>query len=97
VIVDHHDLRADPPGMVRAWCDAVGIPFLPAALNWNTGRQPGWDRWSDWHETTSRTTGFLPYRVTPPPTADDPRVADAIATTRLGYERLHMRRVQPSS
>jgi hypothetical protein len=97
VIVDHDDVRADPQGMVRAWCDAVGIPFLPDALSWKRGSQPGWDRWSEWHETTSGTTGFLPRSVTPPPTADDPRVADAIAATRVGYERLHMRRVQPSS
>lgn len=27
VVVDADDLLADPPGVLRTWCDAVGLPY----------------------------------------------------------------------
>jgi hypothetical protein len=97
IVVDNDDLRADPVGTVRAWCEAVGIPFVPAALAWEPGHREGWDRWSDWHATTTRTSGFLPPTGEPPPPVDDRRVADAITAARPAYERLRERRLPGAS
>jgi hypothetical protein len=79
---------------VRAWCTAVGIPFDEDALRWAPGEQPGWERWSDWHEATARSSGFLPPETGAPPPTDDPRVAAAIAGAMPVYEALRAKRLQ---
>jgi len=97
LIIDNDDLRSDPPGTVAAWCQAVGIPFVPEALSWEPGHQDGWDRWSDWHQTTTRSRGFFPLTGEPPPPVADRRIADAIATAQPAYERLRARKLAGNS
>lgn len=58
VVIDSDDLLDRPADTVRAYCSAVGIPFLPDALNWQEGMRPEWQATSRWHESTSRTTAF---------------------------------------
>ncbi|MFR9673251.1 sulfotransferase family protein [Streptomyces sp. TR06-5] len=58
VVVDSDDLLDRPVDTVRAYCEAVGIPFLPEALNWSPGMRPEWRATSRWHESTSATAGF---------------------------------------
>jgi hypothetical protein len=36
-VLDSDDLLENPEMMVERWCDAVQIPFIPAALNWEPG------------------------------------------------------------
>ncbi len=36
-VLDSDDLLEDPHGLVEAWCDAVGIPFMADALSWEPG------------------------------------------------------------
>ncbi len=59
LIIDSEDLVSRPDPTVRAYCEAVGIPFLPSALTWQSGMLPQWERTSRWHEATSHTTGFV--------------------------------------
>ena len=33
-----------PDEVVRAYCAAVGLPFLPEALRWAAGDRPEWQR-----------------------------------------------------
>ncbi|WP_066372152.1 hypothetical protein [Herbidospora mongoliensis] len=58
VVIDSDDLLDRPAETVRAYCAAVGIPFIPDALNWQPGMRSEWETTSRWHESTSRTTGF---------------------------------------
>ncbi|MER5766356.1 sulfotransferase-like domain-containing protein [Streptomyces sp. NPDC001985] len=58
VVVDSDDLLDRPADTVRAYCSAVGIPFLPEALSWQPGMRSEWRATSRWHESTSRTAGF---------------------------------------
>ncbi|GAB1823632.1 sulfotransferase-like domain-containing protein [Herbidospora sp. RD11066] len=58
VVIDSDDLLDRPAETVRAYCAAVGIPFLPDALTWRPGMRSEWQGTSRWHESTSRTTGF---------------------------------------
>ncbi|QGV82498.1 sulfotransferase family protein [Streptomyces ficellus] len=58
VVVDSDDLLDRPADTVRAYCAAVGIPFLADALNWQPGMRTEWQATSRWHESTSRTAGF---------------------------------------
>jgi hypothetical protein len=95
VVIDSDDLRADPAGMVAAWCARVGIAFLPESLTWAPGMQDEWVRWRDWYEATAASTGFAPPSDDPPPTVSDARVRDAIAAARPIYDRLHAHRLLP--
>jgi Sulfotransferase domain len=58
VVIDSDDLIERPQETVRAYCDAVGIEFLPEALNWEPGMREDWRLTGRWHESTSRTSGF---------------------------------------
>lgn len=58
VVIDSDDLLDRPAETVRAYCQAVGIPFLSDALNWQPGMRSDWQATSKWHESTSRTAGF---------------------------------------
>jgi Sulfotransferase domain len=58
VVIDSDDLLDRPADTVRAYCSAVGIPFLPDALSWESSMRPEWQATSRWHESTSRTSGF---------------------------------------
>jgi hypothetical protein len=58
VVIDSDDLLDRPAETVRAYCSAVGIPFLPNALSWKPGMRPEWQATSRWHASTSQTAGF---------------------------------------
>ncbi|MFE6173473.1 sulfotransferase family protein [Streptomyces sp. NPDC056464] len=58
VVIDSDDLLDRPAETVRAYCSAVGIPYLPDALSWDPGMRSEWQATSKWHQSTSRTAGF---------------------------------------
>lgn len=58
VVVDSDDVLDRPAETVRAYCRAVGIPFLPEALTWEAGMRPEWRATGRWHKSTSETSGF---------------------------------------
>jgi hypothetical protein len=58
VVIDSDDLLDRPADTVRAYCSAVGIPFLPDVLSWQPGMRPEWQATSRWHELTAATSGF---------------------------------------
>ncbi|MFM9700811.1 sulfotransferase-like domain-containing protein [Streptomyces europaeiscabiei] len=58
VVIDSDDLLDRPAETVRMYCEAVGIPFVPEALNWQPGMRSEWQSTSKWHQSTSRTAGF---------------------------------------
>jgi hypothetical protein len=58
VVIDSDDLLDRPAETVQAYCSAVGIPFLPDALNWAPGMRPEWQTTSRWHQSTSENSGF---------------------------------------
>ncbi|MET7680662.1 sulfotransferase family protein [Streptomyces sp. NPDC005423] len=58
VVIDSDDLLNRPAETVRAYCAAVGIPFLPEALSWQPGMRSEWRATSKWHQSTSETAGF---------------------------------------
>jgi Sulfotransferase domain len=93
VILDSDDLCRDPEGTVRAWCEAVGIPFLPEALRWEAGMREEWGLWRDWYEATAASTAFRPPSGDPPP-RHDPRVASAYERALPHYEALRARRLR---
>ena len=94
VVVDTADLRSDPAGTVQSWCSAVGLDFEPGSLQWEQGMEPGWQRWQEWHQTTSASTGFLPPEPQSP-IIDDPHLLAAVERAQPVYEALTARRLTP--
>ena len=62
-VIDSDDLLTDPQGVVRAYCEAVGIPFIPEALSWEPGKREEvlwYDREQVWHKTLQNSDGLKP-------------------------------------
>lgn len=60
--LDSNDLLEDPGRMVEAWCDAVGIPFIPEALQWEPGAREEVSFWDggSFHENLRNSDGLKP-------------------------------------
>lgn len=57
-VVEADDLVRRPESTVRAYCQAVGIPFRPEALQWDPGWRDDWKQASAWHVEASERPGF---------------------------------------
>lgn len=59
LVIDSADIRADPEGMLRKLCDAIGLPFDSAMLSWKAGPRPEDGIWaSHWYGAVHQSTGF---------------------------------------
>ncbi len=59
LVIDSADIRADPDGMMRALCKALGLDYRPEMLNWPAGPKPYDGVWAPvWYEAVHRSTGF---------------------------------------
>ncbi|NET56701.1 MAG: sulfotransferase family protein [Symploca sp. SIO2E6] len=58
-LIDSDDLLRKPEATVQAYCDAVGIPFMPQALTWKPKIQPEVSQWEGgWHTHLESSQGF---------------------------------------
>lgn len=95
-VVDSADLLADPEGILRALCAAVGVPFTPRMLSWPPGRRDTDGVWARyWYERVERSTGFEPPAAEETPYELSPRLAALEAECRPLYERLQAHRLRP--
>lgn len=95
VVLEAGALRTSPEGVLRAWCDAVGIDFLPDALCWEPGMRPEWRLWREWYGTVAGSRGFHPAEETRPPEVADRRLAELIEECRPVYEELAALALEP--
>jgi hypothetical protein len=87
-VVEGADVLADPEGMLRALCAALGIPFADEMLRWPAGPRASDGVWAPaWYDAVERSTGFeAPTRAEPRPLSTDlQRIADE---ARPHYEAL---------
>ncbi len=64
-VIDSDDLLENPHEMVRAFCDAVDIPFIEDALTWDPGGDPSEHSWWDggsFHHNLANSTGLTPQK-----------------------------------
>lgn len=59
LVIDGDDLVADPAGLVRAYCERVGLDFLDSALTWQPGVKAAWQRTERWHQEVANSTGLI--------------------------------------
>jgi len=74
LVVRSEDLLRDPAAEVRAYCEAIGLPFLPQALHWAPGDRPEWQRHRRWHLDAIRSSGFASSTNDYPDTVDNHRL-----------------------
>ncbi|WP_087924437.1 sulfotransferase family protein [Streptomyces albireticuli] len=58
LVIDAHDLMADPEGIIRAFCLRVGIDFRPKALAWRPESRGEWQPSREWHHDVDASSGF---------------------------------------
>ena len=94
VVIDSADIRADPEGMLRRLCEAIGLPFDPAMLSWPAGGHPDDGVWAaHWYGSVHRSTGFDSAEGDVP--VLEGALDDLAAQAMPGYEALRERAIQP--
>lgn len=59
IVIDSHDIRDDPAGMLAKLCLAIGIDFTDRMLEWPSGGHKDDGVWaSHWYGAVWRSTGF---------------------------------------
>jgi len=61
-VIDSDDLLENPAGIVETYCEAVGIPFIEAALSWEPGERDevSWYDGGSWHANLRGSDGLKP-------------------------------------
>lgn len=59
LVIDSHDIRADPEAMLRRLCAAISLSWDPAMLHWPPGGHKDDGIWAaHWYGAVHRSTGF---------------------------------------
>jgi hypothetical protein len=93
--VDAADLTENPEGTVAAYCEKLGIPFMPEALSWEPREIPDWEMWAAWHTEAEQSTG-----IKKEPLETDMEVPEGLEEVYEHclpyYEELHEKRLRPT-
>ena len=94
VVIDADDLLSDPEKTVRAFCESIGLNFMPGSLNWDPGKRPEWKMWEGWHDDAENSRGFekKPGRAYPA-LSDDARLQKAYEFCLPYYQKLRQHRL----
>ncbi|MEM1163149.1 MAG: sulfotransferase family protein [Pseudomonadota bacterium] len=96
-VIDSDDLLENPEVMTRAFCTAVGIPYLPEALSWDAGGDPSAHSWWDggsFHANLAQSTGLAPQKRKYVSLQDAPeRVRQVYRRMKPHYDRLYAERI----
>jgi hypothetical protein len=93
-VVDTADLLARPEPVLRALCDALGVPFSDRMLKWPAGPRTTDGVWARyWYDRVERSTGFES-PAAEASVALSPQVAAIEARCRPLYERLREHRLR---
>jgi hypothetical protein len=87
IVVDATDLRHRPEPLMRAYCEAIGVPFFEGAMSWESGPVDLFEPWSEWHGEIEASTRIEPPQR--PPSGRMPaRLEHLIEGALPHYERL---------
>ena len=99
-VIDSDDLLEDPHGIVEAYCTAVGIEFMPAALTWEPGNRDevSWYDGGSWHGNLRDSDGLKPQPRKYIDIEEAPdRVKEIYETVLPHYEAMHKHRLAAAS
>ena len=59
IVIDSSDIRANPEGMLKKLCNAIGLEFSTAMLHWPAGSHANDGIWAKhWYNAVHKSTGF---------------------------------------
>ena len=99
-VIDSDDLLEDPQGIVEAYCDAVDIPFIEAALSWEPGERDevSWYDGGSWHANLRGSDGLKPQPRNYIDISEAPdRVREIYDIVLPHYQRLHEYRLSAAN
>ncbi len=97
-VIDAADLEGDPAGIVRAYCDAVGIEFIESALSWEPSVPSLLTDGDPWHVDLFTTTGFeRSVERFDPVLRSHPRYGEFVERSMPFYQAMYEHRIGPSS
>ncbi|MFJ4559866.1 sulfotransferase family protein [Streptomyces massasporeus] len=83
MVIDGDRFAQRPEATVRAYCEAVGLPYDAEALTWNSGERDEWAPSARWHRDASASSGVH--------TKENAYTVDVESDERLGgYLRHHL-------
>ena len=98
-VIDSGDLLENPRKVVRAFCEAVDLPFLEEALSWEPGADTAQYSWWDggsFHANLKNSTGLTPQKRKYVDIAEAPaRVQHVYRRMKPHYDHLHRHRIMP--
>ncbi len=98
VVIDAADLEADPEGIVRAYCDAMDIPFIASSLRWGATVPSQLTAGDPWHVDLFGTTGFgTAVESFDAALRNHPRFDEYRERSLPFYEAMHAHRIYPLS
>lgn len=89
-VVDADDLVQAPQAITQAYCERVGITFVPQALSWDENPNER----SIWHQQLAKTTGFVSTESRYVAIEDDERLKFLYTVCLPPYERLYRHRIK---
>lgn len=97
IVVSSEDLLSNPVATTLKYCEAVGIEFVEAALNWDPGerKEVGWygEGTGPWHNALRQSTGIKPQISNYPPLEENPGLMALYEGSLPHYQALFAHRL----
>jgi hypothetical protein len=91
-VIDSADVLNDPPGMLRALCEHIGVPYNDAMLSWLPGPRDTDGIWAPhWYASVEASTRFASPR--PKATTLSTRLLGVLHASQPLYDRLAAHRL----
>lgn len=94
LVIDAADLVADTERVVRAYCSALGLPFLPHALTWSAELPQSWRFVAGWHRDLGGSVGIDRTRRESIDVEASPRLKSLYVHHLPFYRKLRRHRLQ---
>ncbi len=96
IVIDGDNFCRQPEVMMRAFCQAVGIPYDSGAMTWEAGQVKSFDGYAGWTEAVEASKGFLkPPDEFPDLAKYPPHIAQWTELFRKDYEYLLQYEIKP--
>ena len=95
-VIDSDDLLEDPTGIFEAYCNAVGIAYMPESLSWAPGARDEVSWWDggSFHENLRNSDGLKPQKRGHIDISEGPdRVKGIYRIALAHYEHMHAHRL----
>lgn len=97
IVIDAEDLTGDPEGTMRAYCDALGLPFVAESLSWDDNALPQeWMHVGGWHTDLSGSGGMGKVKRKPASLDSAPHLRQYCDHHMPYYEKLRKYRLKPA-